>query len=162
MSEENQEKTAQQKAWQATPNMVVTTIADQALALYSEGRLERARDLLLKLVKMRPGSSTFWSLLGVIYRRQNRPVTALQCLQQAAELDPSNRNALTNLGETLVMVGKLEEGIEVLSAVFQMGVVKGEPAQAQDMMTKRAGAQLGIIEKIAQAAEAGEFDEIGS
>lgn len=162
MTDNAQEKTDRQKAWEATPNMVVMTIADRAMAFYSEGRLDRAQDLLQKLVKMRPESSSYWALLGVIHRRKNRIVTALQCLQKAAELDPSNQSALVNLGESLIMVGKLEEGVEVLGAVFNMSVDSDKPVEEQDMMTKRAGAQLAIIEKVCEAAQAGELEEVRS
>lgn len=132
--------------------MVVLTVEEQAKTFYSDGRLDRAQQLFEKLVKMRPKASPYWSMLGVIHRRREQLVPALQCLQQAVDLDSSNRNALVNLGETLVLAGKVEEGADVLRAVFEMGFVEGTPAEDQDVLTKRAGAELAMLREAAQTA----------
>lgn len=154
MSKE-QGKTARQKAWEATPDMVVAAVETQATELYSKGRLERSQELFEKLVNMRPKIAHYHAMLGIIHRRQDRLVKALQSLQRAAELDPTDRNALVNLGESLVIAGKVLEGAEVLRAVFQMGYEKGKPASEQDQFTKRAGAQLAILQQIAQGVKDG-------
>lgn len=154
MSQEATEQSSTQKAWQATPDMAVLAVEQQARELYAEGRLNRARELVEKLVKMRPEVSQYWALLGVIHRRNDELVQALQCLQEAAELNPSNRNALVNLGESLVLAGKVPEGAEVLRAVFDMGYEEDKPPEDHDEFTKRAGAQLAIIQKVLEGVEA--------
>ena len=157
MSSQEVAQSDEEQAWQATPNRVVLAIDQQAKSFYSEGRLSRARMLYKKLVRMRPEASQFWAMLGIIHRRQDRIVQALQCLQQAVELDSGNRNALVNLGESLVLAGKIEEGTEVLRAVYDMSRVEGKSAQEQDVFTKRAGAQLAILKEIADAVISGEI-----
>ena len=151
MSSQKSVKKDKDMAWQATPDMVVLAVDQQAQRFYAEGRLARARELFEKLLRMRPEVSQFWAMLGVIHRREERLVQALQCLQQAVELDTENRNALVNLGETLVLAGKVDEGTEVLRALFDISRVEGKPAREQDVFTKRAGAQLAIIKEIADA-----------
>ncbi len=145
---------SEQNAWEATPVAVVLTIEEQARQFYSARRLGRARQHYEKLVKMRPEVSQYWMMLGVIYRRQNRLVKALTCLQRAVDLDSGSRNALLNLGECLVLAGKLEEGVDILRAVFEMGFVDGKSAEEQDQMTKRAGAQLAMLREIARSVRA--------
>ncbi len=154
MTNEEQTKTDEERAWEATPNMVVMAIAEQAESFYSEGRLDRAGELTKKLVRMRPESSYYWTLLGVIHRRREETVQALQALQRAAELDASNKNALVNLGETLVIAGKVPEGAEMLRAVFEMGYDEEMAPEDHDVYTKRAGAQLAILQKVVEGIRA--------
>lgn len=139
------------RAWKATPDVAVMAVEEQARRFYSEDRLDRAGEHYEKLTKMRPEVSDFEAMLGIIHRREGRMVRALQHLQRAAELDSTNRNALVNLGECLVMVGKVKAGADLLIAVFKMGYEKGKPAAEQDVFTKRAGAQLALLERVGQA-----------
>lgn len=147
------EKTKTQQAWEATPDLAVLAIEKQARKFYAEERLDRARELLEKLVKMRPQVGPYHALLGVIHRREDRWVPALQCLQRAVEIDSSDRNALVNLGESLVICGKVQEGADLLMTVFEMGFEKGKPPAEQDQLTKRAGAQLAILEKVGKSLQ---------
>lgn len=139
-----------EEAWAATPDVAVVAVEKQARTFYGEDRLDRAEELYEKLTKMRPEVSEFHAMLGIIHRRRERMVRALQSLQRAAELDPTDRNALVNLGECLVTVGKVKEGADLLLAVFKMGYEKEKSPAEQDVFTKRAGAQLAILEKVGE------------
>ena len=158
MSDINDEKTSKELAWEATPDAIALAIQEQATKFYSDGRLERSQELLEKLVKMRPKAGPVWGLLGVVHRRQKRMVKALQCLQKAAELDPTDRNSLVNLGECLVIAGKVEEGAKILHAVFEMGYDEDKAPEDHDVFTRRAGAQLALMRKVFEAVEAGEVE----
>lgn len=162
MSETSDEKTNEEIAWEAVPTTVVLAIEQQAKRFYAEERLDRARELSEKLVKMRPESSQHWALCGVIYRRHGRLLRALKCLQKAVELDSSNKNALVNLGESLILVGKVVEGADILRVVFENGYDADKTPAEHDVFTKRAGAQLQILNRVAEAAQAGELDEVRS
>jgi Flp pilus assembly protein TadD len=151
--ESTDDKTKTQQAWEATPDLAVLAIEKQARTFYSEERLDRSRELFEKLVKMRPEVGPYHALLGIIHRRQERWVPALQSLQRAVEIDSTDRNALVNLGESLIIVGKAEEGVDILSVVFKMGYEKGKPPAEQDQFTKRAGAQLALLEQAAKAVK---------
>lgn len=151
---DNPQKTDEQRAWEATPDMAVLAIEEQAREFYAEERLDRARDLAEKLIKMRPDISQYWALLGVIHRRQDRLVQALQSLQEAVDLDSSNRNALVNLGECLVIAGKVREGTNILRAVYEMGYDPDKPPEDHDVFTKRAGSQLAMLRQIFEGVEA--------
>lgn len=143
-------------AWESTPDMVVETIEQKARQYYADERLDRALELTEKLVRMRPEVSQYWALLGVVHRRLDELVPALQYLQEAVDLEPTNRNALVNLGECLVIAGKLKEGADVLRAVFEMGYDQEVEPEDHDVFTKRAGAQLAILQKVVEDVEAPE------
>ena len=145
------------KDWEAVPAWVVMTIQAQAEDHYGAGRLERAGESYERLVEMRPKASQYWAMLGVVARRQGRWVAGLKALQRAVELAPQNRNAMVNLGELLICAGKLEEGVEVLNAVFEMGLEPGLSVEEQDMITRRAGAQLAMMERLARGVLQGEI-----
>ena len=151
------DKTSEERAWESTPDLVVLAIDEQARRLYGDERLDRARELYEKLVRMRPNASQYWAMLGVIHRRQDRLVKALKALERAVDIEPMNRNALVNLGESLVLAGKVEEGTKVLRAVFDMGYDEDKPAKEHDVITKRAGAQLAMLHEIAQGVLSGEI-----
>lgn len=144
----DEQTTNEDRAWQAAPDPVVLAIEQQARQFYSEDRLDRALDLVEKLVKMRPDTSQYWALLGVIHRRQDRLVAALQALERAVDIAPENKNALVNLGECLVVAGKVPEGAKLLRAVYDMGYDPDMPPEEHDVFTKRAGAQLAMLSEI--------------
>ncbi len=132
-------------AWEQTPQILFEAIVHRAQDYYSEGRLDRSRELLEKAIKIRPGHGPSWYLLGVIHRREERLPSALICLQRAADIDPSDRGALVNLGESLILAGKVPEGVALLRALFEDGRDPHLPPAEQDSITRRAGAQLAIL-----------------
>lgn len=134
-------------ALEMTPDIIVDQLEATALEYYQAGRLDRARDYLDKLVMMRPKRANYWALLGVVFRRQNRRAAALTALKKAAEIDGEDRNVLVNLGETLLEVGKVEAGTELLRAVFEEGYEPQKAPAEQDEFTIRAGADLEFVQR---------------
>lgn len=158
MTTPSETKSDAQRAWEATPDAVAMAFKEQATKLYADGHLDRAQQVLEKLVKMRPEAGPVWAFLGVVHRRQKQMVKALQYLQKAVELDPTDRNALVNLGECLIIAGKVEEGAQLLHAVFEMGYDPQIDPDDHDVFTRRAGAQLALMKEAFKAIDAGEFD----
>ena len=140
----------------STPDLVVKQVEVAAVQHYQAERFERARDLLSKLLQMRPQNVEYWTLLGVCYRRQGKRAAALKCFKEAVERDPEYRNALINLAETLCEVGKATEGVTLMRAVFEEGYDPDKNPNEQDTITKRAGAQLAMIARAAEEAIATE------
>lgn len=134
-------------ALEMTPDLIVDQLAASAEEYYKRGKLNHARDYLDQLVMMRPQEPQYWTLLGVIHRRQQRRAAALQCFKKATELDPENRNTLVNLGETLIEVGKVPAGVDLLRAVFELGFDPDKAPEEQDEFTIRAGATLEFVQK---------------
>lgn len=134
-------------ALQETPDAIVAQLEAAAVKLYGQKKLTQARGYLEQLVVMRPENAKYWALMGVIWRRQKQRGAALKCLKRAAELDPEDFNTLVNLGETLVEVGQVPAGVELLRAVFEEGFDPSKPPEEQDEMTIRSGAMLEFIQK---------------
>ncbi|TXD36478.1 tetratricopeptide repeat protein [Lujinxingia vulgaris] len=154
MSEQQKSKSETEQAWEAAPDLVAAQTQELARRFYKKGELGRAEEVLGKLIKMRPAMSWAHALLGVVYRRQGRLLKALESLQRAAEIDNTDRNTLVNLGECLVLAGKVPEGVDVLRAVFEMGYDPEKAPEEHDMLTRRAGAQLEVIQRAARKVEA--------
>ena len=133
-----------------TPDLIVDQIEAAAITHYQDDRLDRSRALLEKLLLMRPNHAPYWTLLGVIYRRQERRPAALTYFRKAVSVDPSDRNALVNLGETLVEAGQVREGVRLLRAVFDQGRDPERAPAEQDPLTIRAGADLAFIQAFAE------------
>jgi len=154
-----QEEKQTENSLRHTPDAVVTQLEAAAVKLYGQKKLGRARGYLEQLVLMRPENAKYWALLGVIWRRQKQRGAALKCLKRAAELDPTDFNALVNLGETLVEVGQVPAGVELLRAVFDEGFDPSKSPEEQDEMTIRSGAMLEFVQKSLRAYVASEKDE---
>ncbi|RAL23105.1 hypothetical protein DL240_09490 [Lujinxingia litoralis] len=162
MSEQSEkEQSSTERAWQAAPDIVAAQVQALARKYYEQGELDRAREVLEKLVKMRPRCAWAHALLGVVQRRQGRMVKALESLQRAAEIDPDDRNTLVNLGECLVIAGKVPQGVDVLRAVFEMGYDPALAPEEHDAFTRRAGAQLEVIQRAARMVQE-EYGQQGS
>ncbi|MBN1276970.1 MAG: protein kinase, partial [Deltaproteobacteria bacterium] len=80
----------------------VSALYAQSLVGQASGILEktpeRAKALLLKAVKINPGSSQGHFLLGRIYTQQKDYTSAIASYQTATELDPQMHNAFFNMG----------------------------------------------------------------
>ncbi len=134
-------------ALEMTPDIIVKQLEASAMEYYRLEKFDRARDYLEQLVMMRPHEASYWTLLGVIYRRRKRRGSALQCFKRAAEIDPEDLNTLVNFGETLLEVGKVPAGVDLLRAVFDKGYDPSKPPEEQDEFTIRAGAMLEFVQK---------------
>lgn len=153
------DKTNAPNALEETPDAVVAQLEAAAAKLYSQKKLSTARNYLEQLVVMRPENAEYWTLLGVIWRRQNQRGAALKCLKRAAELDPHDFNTLVNLGETLVEVGQVPAGVDLLRAVFDEGFDPAKSPEEQDELIIRSGAMLEFIQKSLRAYVDSEKDE---
>lgn len=154
MTEEDQEDIALETtadSLEMTPDIIVDQMEATAVEYYRRDDLERAGDYLEKLVQMRPDEADYWCLLGVIHRRRDRRGSALRCLKTAAEIAPEDRNVLVNLGETLIEVGRVPAGVDLLRAVFEEGYDPEKPPKEQDELTIRAGAILELTQKSIRA-----------
>jgi Flp pilus assembly protein TadD len=68
-------------------------------------------------VKLLPGSSTAWALLGQTYQFNRRWEDAAKAFRKAVELAPANTTYRTALGLLLGIVGQFEEGAAELKKV---------------------------------------------
>ena len=74
------------------------------LSIKRQGRLAEAASIGEELVAEHPLYETGWNGLGAIYIDQGNPRAALQALTHAHELNPTDIQTLTNLGNTAYLI----------------------------------------------------------
>jgi len=138
------------------------------------GRLDEARDTLLKLVDERKADAAPDELdaeiarsLAIVYARQSRMVLAIEQFRQALEIrrtlhgneHPETTGALGNLGTALLMAGRIEEGRQVVAQTLEIEqriLGPDHPGLADWLQSLgSASAELGELEAAADYHERG-------
>jgi len=112
-----------ERARQIDPNYLP---AYSALAnlLVVQGEYDRAVAEYQKGLKRNAKEASLWLELGMCHCRRKDWPQAIQCLQQAHDLDPGNRTYSKALGLTLAAAGRGKEALPLLTPVLG-------PAEAQ-------------------------------
>jgi tetratricopeptide (TPR) repeat protein len=98
--------------------MSVQTALEEAMKLYSKGKLDEALKIVSQLVAARPRVAAGQNLLGVILAAQGKKAEAVKAIARATRLEPRNAQYLSNLGEIERQRGKLQEaGIALREAL---------------------------------------------
>jgi tetratricopeptide (TPR) repeat protein len=98
--------------------MSVRTALDEAMKLYSQGKMDQAFKLVSQIVEARPRVAEGQNLLGVILAAQGKKAEAVKAIGRATRLEPRNAQYLSNLGELERQRGKLQEaGIALREAL---------------------------------------------
>jgi tetratricopeptide (TPR) repeat protein len=79
------------------------------LALHSSGNYPEALKQFGTAVKLEPGLTPAWLLMGLAHLKLNQPAAALDPLNQVLRADPENRVALLESGDALLSLGRGEE-----------------------------------------------------
>jgi diguanylate cyclase (GGDEF)-like protein len=117
--------------------LITGIYSNLAAALTEQGKLDEAREALLKALEIgealgQPNSSAI-SNLGYVLREQGQTEAALARFQQAAALDRQNGDTSTlaitlkNVGETLIQLGRRQEADAVLQeslALYRQADIK--------------------------------------
>lgn len=93
---------------------------DEAFRLYSVGQLDAALRLAEKIVEARPRTALAHNLLGAIHIAAGRSPEAVKSFQRAINLDGTNPQFYSNLGETERQRGKLREAAIALSRAIEL------------------------------------------
>jgi len=72
--------------------------------------LSRARAVVLKAIRARPGSAEPWYLLGILHEVENQPKAAKEAYQTALLIDPGYKLAMLHLGKLLSETRILDRG----------------------------------------------------
>jgi predicted O-linked N-acetylglucosamine transferase (SPINDLY family) len=86
-------------------------MAEQAIALHQQGKLEQAEGLYLKILELDPGLFGPRYYLGLMRLQQGRNSEACEYLDQAISIFPNDLGALMNYGMALRATGRLEEAL---------------------------------------------------
>ena len=90
-------------------------IAEKAYQLFSQGKLEEARQIYEGLVAADPYDSVFHCHLGAVLWRLGNTERAFEEYDAAVRYNFANTDALAGRGELLLARGEVEKGVEDLS-----------------------------------------------
>src|ERR1700730_17975831 len=91
----------------------------EAERLHQQRKFDQARAICESLIRSYPNYVGALYRLGLIYSDQNNNANALDCLVNAAMLDPRNGPVLTALGEVYLRFGANETARQTLEQVKQ-------------------------------------------
>jgi len=84
---------------------------DVALKHHRSGRLQKAKALYRKILKLDPGNTDALHMLGLLLHQQNDHETAIRLFNQAIEHGPESTEVYTNLGSALQSCNRIDEAI---------------------------------------------------
>lgn len=120
-------------------------IAEKAYQLFSQGKLEEARQIYEGLVAADPFDSVFHCHLGAVLWRSGDLDRAFEEYDASVRFNLTNIDALAGRGELLVARGEVEKGVEDLSRALQNDPECTRPS------TQRARALLLSLREAAKA-----------
>ena len=85
---------------------------DEALRLYYSGRPREAGEILVRIVRDKPGEARAWGLLGACHGQLGNFAASLQSVDRALALQPDDPLLLTIRVRALRMLGHTEEGLD--------------------------------------------------
>jgi len=92
----------------------------QALALHRQSRLEEARILCGKALRLQPRNVKALHLLGIIALQTGDPAKALECIDDALRIDPDSADSCYNRGLALQALGRHEAAIASYERVIAL------------------------------------------
>lgn len=96
--------------------------------MFSEGRLDDARNIFEGITVLDDKNAYAFSILGAIYQKQENYDLAIMRYNQALTIFPDDINALTNRGEVRLKLGKFEEAAADLKRAIELDPNKQHPA----------------------------------
>lgn len=94
-------------------------IAEKAYQLFSQGKLDEARQIYEGLVAADPFDSVFHCHLGAVLWRSGDLERAFEEYDAAVRYNFANTDALAGRGELLISRGEIEKGVEDLGRVLE-------------------------------------------
>lgn len=97
----------------------IRLVSELGFSLAEQGRVEEAISLFEGLAALAPATAYFQAALGALYLRDNQLQNALKHLNMAVQLDAKDIFSLVNRGETLIRLGRAENGLNDLRLAIQ-------------------------------------------
>ncbi len=156
-------------------------ILSEARALHGAGRLTEAEQLYRKLLRKAPRDGEIWYGLGTLYLQKGDGAAAVEPLDRATRLLPSNPQCHLNLGNARMMLGEIDAACtsfaraaavapDPADACFALGFAEAErarPAAAEAAYRRALAARPdfldvlnnlgGVLQTQGRAAEAAEY-----
>ncbi|MEM6822262.1 MAG: tetratricopeptide repeat protein [Verrucomicrobiota bacterium] len=94
--------------------------ADEAEALIRQGDLGGAEAIYLEVLDKKPGSLLALSNLGVVYYRQGRMLKAINTLEKAVEIAPTDGFSYRTLGMAYLKANELDLAVKALQQAIKL------------------------------------------
>jgi len=109
------------------PEMETFKLLKEGISLHQQGRLAQAKALYEEVLLKDPHSFDAWHLSGVIAAQSNNPSEAVDLIDKAIKINPSNAAALTNRGNALKALKRFEEAVMSYDSAIK---IKSDYAEA--------------------------------
>ena len=84
----------------------------EAIELHKNGKLIKANNILLEILKETPNDFDSLHLLGIIAFQTNRYEASVDLIKKATEVNPNNPEVYKNLAIAYKSIGKLEDALK--------------------------------------------------
>jgi tetratricopeptide (TPR) repeat protein len=99
--------------WRAENPLDAKALFYRGVALAATGRYIEAETIYRLALEHDSGDFKIWNnLAGILFDALNKPVEAVQCLEQALKLDPGNKLGWANLASMVGRLGRHEKALE--------------------------------------------------
>lgn len=112
---------------------------DEARAAAAAGRVQEATEAYLRALHYSPESPAVHLALAGIYRKGNKPSSALVHLKAAAEADPRNLDVLADYADTLEQTKQYERSLEVYEKMLEIEPGNGKAKERVEAIKNRLG-----------------------
>jgi tetratricopeptide (TPR) repeat protein len=123
---------------------MMTTIK-KSEALFAQGKIEEANEILSQIIERNPKSKDALNNLGVIAFQRGDVEEAIEYFTRTLEIDPFHRDAILNFSDLLKSVNRFGESIPIL----ENGVAKFPRDEEMNRLLNEARQTLGFKPKIA-------------
>ena len=121
-------------------------MAEEAVTLHRQGKLEQAEALYFKLMKAEPGLFGPRYYLGLLRMQQGRMAEACDCLDDAVKILPDDLGALMNYGMALRANGQADEAVAIFDRALAV-----QPNLAEALYNR--GVALGDLQRFETAVD---------
>lgn len=136
-----------------SPNRSPSVGYEAALEHHRAGRVEHAERLYRQLVVQEPNHAQALFLLGAICLSSQRWGEALSFTERAVALVPDNAYFLSNLGEALRRIGRVQAAADVLLRAVSLAPELPEPSFNLAMALEDLGQTEGALTCLVRAAD---------
>lgn len=107
-------------------NDEIQALADDALAHMDIGRMDAAKEIYARIIKLDPANIDAWLMLAAINGEYGDLEEAIQCCQRAVELEPDNAEANVILGRLNIGKGDHEAAVKHFQLAVESDPDDGE------------------------------------
>jgi TonB family protein len=123
----------------------------RGIKLYQQGDMEKAIEVLQKVVKNRPDDADAWYYLGLSFKRIGSEGSARLAFEHVVDLRPDFADALAKLAYTLILANEPARAVQVAERAMQAGDRSAEAHYAIAEASLRQDAHEKALEEAEKA-----------